>query len=627
LKRVAAWLLVLLGGALLGYGTWRATRRPPPPPARSAVPEPDRAYAGSAACRDCHPHEFEAWSLSLHARHAVPQAEPEGGMDAAVGSMWMQAYLRRDALGYHRIVPDCFDLTSNTWQPVLDVLEVIRGTDRPYPPLTMADLQERSFETDCAGCHASGMHMRMDPETGHMQAYWRDLAIDCEACHGPCREHAEAAVDAPPVPRLQDLPVRAAVAVCARCHGGPPTVGDFSPADAHHFVGEAADRPGVFPDGTASGQVYQYAGFSRSPCYLQGGLRCTDCHDAHGRALRHADPPDEMCTRCHEAYETREHTHHDPAGEGARCVACHMPRLLTGLVAHQRDHRIGIPLPASPYVPDACTACHPDDGKAWADEAWRTWWGEPPQETLDAIRAVHLLRTDDPAAIAALEGVRHHPDPFFRATAAQRLPEVGVALEDPSPEVRMAVLRAEIGRRGDERRFEIALADPEPLVRAAALVALGRFDPLGPDEESDLETLTRHRRAFVIARHALARHYLRTGRSERALRHIEEALGWQPESFDLWWMHARAARALGRTEQVGHLERRWAEALVRAVVARRADPGLIRRTAGERIEAGEHEAARVLLETAVKRLPPGRSREETEAMWTRFRETYGDGAR
>ena len=57
--------------------------------------------------------------------------EPEGGADIAVGSQWMQAYMRRDDSGLHRIVAEARDLTEREWRPVDDVLDAIQGPLMP----------------------------------------------------------------------------------------------------------------------------------------------------------------------------------------------------------------------------------------------------------------------------------------------------------------------------------------------------------------------------------------------------------------------------------------------------------------------------------------------------------------
>jgi len=407
----------------------------------------------------------------------------------------MQAYYRRDKQGLFRIVPSCLDLRTRKWRDVTDVLQAIGGIDRR---LTHAEVALRTFDHDCSGCHASQARLSIEGADSRMGAHWSENSINCESCHGAGGAHSAAwsalKTDAPLV-KLHSLTPRASTAICGRCHGGPQASEDFGPQDAPHHIGMLFDRAGFFPDGSASGQVYQYDSFVRSPCFTEGKLSCSGCHDSHEGGLLPQAHDDALCTRCHEGYAQRTHTHHDARGAGARCVECHMPRLLSGIMAHQRDHRIRSPLPASEHVPDACTACHKDHDKQWAADAYRRLWGKPPRDDLNAIRAIALARKGDPRAKPLLRRALDHEDPFFRANAGIYLADAESLIDDASPEVRLAAVQAT--RRMDDplpalRRL---LADPERLVRAWAMRDLLRLgEPFEPEWEQDLTALLRHDR-------------------------------------------------------------------------------------------------------------------------------------
>jgi len=506
-------------------------------------------HVGAADCAGCHADEARAWRKSAHGRHGIAIREPEGGFDGAVGSQWMQAYLKKGPDGYHRIRSRCLDLRKNEWTDVAPVLEAIRG---PWPGaagITAKEVAERSFEVDCSGCHSSASRLRIDPETGKMDSHFGDWSIDCEACHGPGGDHSATwkrlSADAPLV-RLAKLSPRHANAICARCHGGPPTDGDFAPEDARHFVAWLKDREGFLADGSASGQVYQYSTFVRSPCFTEGGLTCTGCHDPHSDELRPGPDLDAMCVRCH-SDEAAGHTFHDVAKEGARCVNCHMPKLLTGFLAHQRDHRISIPLPASPHVPDACTACHKEEGqdKAWADRAYRKWWGKPSRSTLSAVRAITLARRKDPAAKPLLRRALVHPDPFFRGNAAIYLEDPGAMIDDPSPEARLLGVVA-ARTVASLRPF---LEDSEPRVRSAAmvqLIKLGEDVPL--DWRADLEHCTSQLRDLPVPRIMLGVMSLQEKKPQEAQRWFMSALATRPNATDGWLGLATAYEAQGNVK-------------------------------------------------------------------------------
>ncbi len=572
-------------------------------PLRAAPPGPP--YAGSTACRACHRSEVAAWEGSPHARQGTAVARPPLPFDVAVGSRWMQSYFARDETGAHRVVARCYDIREGVWRDVATVLDGIRGRRPGVDPPSLGPLGLRSFEVDCAGCHSSRPVLRVELTTGRLEGRWHDLALDCETCHGGGADHAgswKGLREPVAMERLERLPARARTALCARCHGGPAAAGDFGPEDARHFVGLLGDREGHFPDGSASGQVYQYSAFVRSPCHVEGNLSCTDCHEAHGAGMRAAAHKDALCTRCHEGYVTAAHTHHDVQQEGGRCVSCHMPRLLTGFMAHQRDHRIGLPLPATPHAPDACTACHLDRDKQWADAAYRRWWGDPPRATLDAIEGVVLARASDPRATPLLRRALRHPDPFFRASATLYLQDPDALHDDPLAEVRLAALRAGALRADAPAHLARGLLDAEPVVRGSAALRLReRGGAPDPAWAGDLEVLVRHRRELAEARILLGRLRLDTGEAARALPHFEEAVVFRPLASDGWLGLAAALRQSGRDDEARAAELRLA-LLLRARLASRPADGRLAEEAAQAFErAGEAARAAEVLDFAMGR--------------------------
>ena len=564
----------------------------------------DSAYAGTAACRDCHAEASRAWDRSPHATTAAFLARPEGGADGAVGSRWMQAYYRGDARGLHPILPKAFDLRTRAWRDVHAVLDEIAGVWTGSTPPYVVPAELPTFETDCAGCHASRARHRLDVVTQRMSSRWADAAIDCEACHGPGAAHADGwrkMSAASPMPRLDELAATAKAALCARCHGGPPSESDATPEDWSHLVTSLADRRGLFPDGRAAGQVYQQPAFVRSPCHREGGLSCTDCHEAHGPELKGGGDLDALCAGCHAGMASRAHTFHAPSGAGARCVECHMPRVLSGLTAHQRDHRIGVPLPAIEDAPDACTACHQDRDKAWAAAAWRAWWGEPPRATLDAVRGVRLARDGDPAAIPFLTAALTHPDPFFRANAALGLPDAEVGADDPAPEVRLAALE-KVARSPDARtglaRF---LTDSEPVLRAKAAVGLAMLG-VAPDPArlADVELAVRLTRGWAEGNLFIGVARLRVHDTAGAAVAFLAAETYDPALDRAFIGLAEALDAAKRPVEAQAARVARARTLALRLETRAGDPELAEAAADAFTATGEPDAARRILGTALR---------------------------
>jgi predicted CXXCH cytochrome family protein len=138
-------------------------------------------------------------------------------------------------------------------------------------------------------------------------------------------------------------------------------------------------------DGTPRLTAYELQGLRQSPCHLKGELTCTSCHTMHGGDVYGQLPPEHRtraaCAGCHADIvdDVSGHTRHESAGAGSDCFACHMPRMVYGIMEIHRSHRIEVPDPARDARharPNACTSCHLDKSPAWAGQSARQWWGE-----------------------------------------------------------------------------------------------------------------------------------------------------------------------------------------------------------------------------------------------------------
>ncbi len=250
------------------------------------------------------------------------------------------------------------------------------GGARPRPDARAHDIARRAIDVVRAGFDGRALV---------------EVGIGCEACHGGSREHAHdprvrpsLAPTAPwldvALPAEQRQGGRTGAAsvnrVCARCHQVL-----FS---RYPFTWEGGRR-----DSTAGGSHIN-SGEARD--FLLGGcaasMACTRCHDPHGAddvpALRALATPsgNAVCTACHRDLggpdRLREHAHHDPAGAGGSCVACHMPRKNMGLDGKlTRYHRIGSPTDPARVLGDRpleCALCHADGRVADLVAAMERWW-------------------------------------------------------------------------------------------------------------------------------------------------------------------------------------------------------------------------------------------------------------
>ena len=300
-----------------------------------------------------------------------------------------------------------------------------------------------------------------------------EVGIGCESCHGGSREHVARNGILPTFqPRstfLQARPTQPPATdaewinrACARCHqvlfsrypytweGGQRR---RDPGGSHITSGEARD-------------------------FLLGGcarrMSCVACHDPHGpedpaklEAL--ATPAgNRVCTTCHPQYTApaalRAHAHHDPAGAGGSCVACHMPRKNMGLGYRlTRYHRIGAPTDPARVEGDRpleCALCHPQARVGELVASMERWWGK----RFDRARLLDLYGSLDAPVLAA---TLSRGKPHEQATA------IGVLGETRSPDAVPALAAA--------------LSHPYPLVRyyAAAALEKVRGAPVPVDVSQD----------------------------------------------------------------------------------------------------------------------------------------------
>ena len=336
----------------------------------------------------------------------------------------------------------------------------------------------------CADCHSTLVERRYDPSKDAFDTHWAELAVGCEACHGPGAEHVRAAKAgsagragyastftaslsraepwAPsstgsPTPRSQD---GKEVEVCAPCHSRrQPLREGFVAGDAFlDFFEPELLRPGRYhADGQVEGEVYEWGSFQQSRMYA-AGVRCSDCHEPHSAELR-ADG-NALCTRCHAAarFDVPAHSHHE--GRGAPlCTDCHMPKATFMQIDERRDHSIRIPRPDLSVAfgtPNACNACHAKEQASWAVAALSRWFGAatPRPHFVTGLGRERLGALDAPRALAELAADAAAPA-IARATALESLGH--------SPSKRAtAVLRA-------------ALASPDALVVYGAVLGSERL--------------------------------------------------------------------------------------------------------------------------------------------------------
>jgi hypothetical protein len=452
-------------------------------------------------------------------------------VERCVGSHRYQQYLAREGSLYFRL-PIAWDVAEGRFIH----MNAAFLTPDPQPNAADGGIARVDYDRhvtrwndNCVFCHNVHPNPGLDPASGQFSTQVAELGVACEACHGPGAEHV--AANASPVrryalhamrradPTIRNparMPATRSAQVCGRCHGQRITrdiarfyrAGDpFVPGDdlAHYSKPLARDTsqngqaglfaPRFWTDGTPRLTAYEYQGYLQSPCARSPEFSCESCHAMHAGdpsgQLRPDRLADAACTSCHRQFATpltaAAHSHHPADGsEGVRCMQCHMPALVYGLVSVRSSHRIEVPRPgqqAHDRRPDACTLCHVDRTRSWA-------------EAQTQPRA-HDSRTPADAGLSEQADRLLAGDPVERAVAAQALgqasaryaagyePELlgllaDAALSDAYPAVRSIAnrsLRAVLTRKHPSAATQLAAyssTDP-PAARAAALHAATRL--------------------------------------------------------------------------------------------------------------------------------------------------------
>lgn len=237
---------------------------------------------------------------------------------------------------------------------------------------------ERAFEKQCVGCHATGAQVFGDATGGFsasaaaepLGVYDLDgdgrlelLGVSCESCHGPGSEHIERTPRGQRIVSPSLLSTERQNLVCGACHSNPRGRADeLAPLDVHGSM----PRPGVrrknylsdhtsridaqgsdlFSSGDSAHSIQQYTDFIRSPKYRNGSLlaTCSDCHAPHREPALPADllfrtSDNSYCAGCHAAQKdvnahANDKAHYDHVRSVDQteltCVACHQVKTATG---------------------------------------------------------------------------------------------------------------------------------------------------------------------------------------------------------------------------------------------------------------------------------------------------------
>lgn len=345
-------------------------------------------------------------------------------IERTVGSHRYQQYLARDSSSetYYRL-HYLWHMEDQRW---VHMNAAFLGDDAQG-----FDAHVTTWNANCVFCHNTGPQPKVNNldelrsravagERFDVRAAMRfdtdlaELGIGCEACHGPGAEHVarmerfdlrwlaswfsgrDRSVINP-----ENLPGARVNDVCGACHAGRtlPNVAaldrwltdgpSFRPgddlsdhlqtlnADTHSPSAHAPDlfRNRFWHDGSPRLTAYEYQGLNASACAKDDAFTCIRCHSMHGGdpagMLPESNRGDAPCLRCHQALRDQlvEHSGHPADSPGARCVGCHMPRAVYGVMTIHRTHQVSIPDVQADLAagkPNACLNCHAEQAPAFA---------------------------------------------------------------------------------------------------------------------------------------------------------------------------------------------------------------------------------------------------------------------
>ena len=295
----------------------------PTNPPSGGPSNPPSGYIGSAACAACHPNIAADHLAHGHANvltqiqglpPGFPAANPKAGVpDPPPGMTWSDiayvvgGYNQRanfiDRQGF--LITTGVDAVDAQWN--LDFS--LGGHPAGFVEYEPEQTTPKPYDFDCFRCHTTGPAdvaanggLRQGNLPG-MGGTWAEDGVQCEACHGPGRNHVAA-------PSPQTIIVDTSAEACARCHARSPDQQEVQAADGFILNYQQA------PELRASGG---HADFD-----------CTFCHMSHvSTKIDESKGQLNGCTACHSQQNLAFHEGiifvRGDYVETVTCESCHMP--------------------------------------------------------------------------------------------------------------------------------------------------------------------------------------------------------------------------------------------------------------------------------------------------------------
>lgn len=527
--------------------------------------EKKTTYSGSTSCLECHKEEFSEWKESHHGlaeRSLFPLEKIQITSDhktyipeRVIGHDPLRQFLVRFPGGRYQATENALDPNRNEWFNVFGKEKRRPGEWGHWTGRGM------NWNSNCASCHNTNLQKNYDEKNDSYNTTMSEMAVSCESCHGPLREHGLwQKSNKGPDPTIRKFTKDQIIETCASCHSRRQDLtGKFRPGDSFHdhyklTIVDASDT--FYPDGQIRGENYEYSSFLGSKMY-EKGVRCIDCHNPHTAKLRL--PGNLMCLKCHDGSEPNapvinpsQHSFHKVddlskienrdkkkvAKMGGECINCHMPQTVYMQRHPRHDHGFTTPDPLltkTHGIPNACNRCHQDKSVDWSIKWTDKWYGKKMERpSRSRAQTIANARRGDPSSILKLiEMVKGDESSYWKAAAIELL---APNIEDPSVS---EILRS-------------ALSNTSPLIRekASGLVGSNLKDPvrsvrfnlawlkrstidLNSPEGKELKEIIDFNADQPTGRMQKGNLYLSRGNSLEALKHYNKAEDWDPFSAPL----------------------------------------------------------------------------------------------
>jgi len=182
------------------------------------------AYAGSAACRDCHPAAYDKWIASNHglAERPLDDAHDRAAFDPArsfthgsqatdmtlrdgryqviatglagretvtaarvIGNDPLRQFIVPVERGRAQVLEASYDPHRNEW------FNVYGWEDRKPGEWGHWTGRGMTWNTMCASCHNTRLRKNYVEATDSFHTAMAEMTVGCEACHGPMKAHAQ----------------------------------------------------------------------------------------------------------------------------------------------------------------------------------------------------------------------------------------------------------------------------------------------------------------------------------------------------------------------------------------------------------------------------------------------------